>query len=106
MPVLSPSGILGEAGPAGSSIETSGWQPRQTRRLMILSVAWGWLLSSGLAPQAISGCTVAMQSCAIAVADQASTPAAIKPDALAMTIPGCSVTLGSMTQDSSTYWKK
>src|SRR5215217_4193979 len=107
MPVLSPSGMLGEAGPAVSSIETSGWQPRQTRWLMILNAALGWLLSLGRAPQATSGCTVAMQSCAVAAVHQASTPAiAAKPDALTMTIPGCSVNLLSMTQDSSTYWKK
>ena len=43
---------------------------------MILSAAWGWLLSSGLAPQATSGCTVAMQSWAAAAADQASNAAA------------------------------
>ena len=72
---------------------------------MILNAELGWLLSLGRAPQATSGCTVAMHSCA--VADQASTPAtAAKPDALTMTIPGCSVNLPSMTQDSSTYWKK
>ena len=75
MPVLSPSGMWGEAGPAVSSIETSGWQPRQTSWLMILNAELGWLLSLGRAPQATSGCAVAMHSCAVAVADQASTPA-------------------------------
>jgi dihydroxy-acid dehydratase len=48
-----------------------------------------------------------MHSCAVAVADQASIPAtAAKPDALAMTVTKGSVNLCSMTQDSSTYWKK
>jgi dihydroxy-acid dehydratase len=74
---------------------------------MIFNAELGWLLSLGRAPQETSGCTVAMHSCAVAVVDKASTPAtAAKPDALAMTIPGGSVNLRSMTQDSSTYWKK
>src|SRR4029450_3705403 len=89
MPVLSPSGMLGEAGPAVSSIETSGWQPRHTRWLMILSAALGWLLSLGRAPQATSGCTVATHSCAIAIGDQASNAAdTAKPDALTA-VPFC-----------------
>jgi hypothetical protein len=89
-------------------METVGWQPRQTRWLASLSAALGWLSSLGTAPQAASGdSTLATHSCAIAVDDQASNPAtAAKPNALTMTIPGCSVNLGSMTQDSSTYWKK
>src|ERR671912_547321 len=99
MSVLSPSGMWGEAGPPVSSIETSGWQPRQTSWLMILNAEVGWLLSLGRAPAAIGAGAGAAHPRAGAVAPPPTPPAtAAKPDALTMTIPGCSVNLRSMTQ--------
>jgi dihydroxy-acid dehydratase len=109
MPVLSPSGMSGEAGPRRQQHRDLGLAAAADQAAHDLEGRIGVAAVVGLAPQATSGdCTVATHSCAVAGEEQTrSAVNAAKPVVLrSMTIPKCSVNLPSMTQDSSTYWKK